>query len=83
MFCNTGDMPYKRRHCDRCGKCFTKTTFLKVHKFRHSGAKPFLQEKLGEIVDVSTLGEEKPRQNNTAAINTENLKKFLTRLFMV
>ena len=30
MFCNTGDTPYKRRHCDRCGKCFTKTTFLKM-----------------------------------------------------
>ena len=37
---------YKRRHCDRCGKCFTKTTFLKMHKFRHSGAKPFLQKKI-------------------------------------
>ena len=46
MFCNAGDTPYKRRHCDRCGKCFTKTTFLKMHKFRQSaGTKPFLQEK--------------------------------------
>ncbi len=49
MFCNAGDTPYKRRHCDRCGKCFTKNTFLKMHKFRHSGAKPFLQEKLGVL----------------------------------
>ena len=52
MFCNAGDTPYKRRHCDRCGKCFTKTTFLKMHKFRHSGAKPFLQEKLWVLWEI-------------------------------
>ena len=52
MFCNAGDTPYKRRHCDRCGKCFTKTTFLKMHKFRHSRAKPFLQEKLWVLWEI-------------------------------
>ena len=52
MFCNAGDTPYKRRHCDRCGKCFTKTTFLKMHNFRHSGAKPFLQEKLWVLQEI-------------------------------
>ena len=52
MFCNTGDTPYKRRHCDRCGKCFNKTTFFKMPKFRHSGAKPFLQEKLGVLREI-------------------------------
>ena len=53
MFCNAGDTPYKRRHCDRCGKCFTKTTFLKMHKFRHSaGTKPFLQEKLWVLREI-------------------------------
>lgn len=47
------DTPYKRRHCDRCGKCFTKNTFLKMHKFRRSaGAKPFLQEKLGVLREI-------------------------------
>ena len=47
------DTPYKRRHCDRCGKCFTKTTFLKMHKFRHSaGTKPFLQEKLWVLREI-------------------------------
>ena len=52
MFCSTGNTPYKRRHCDRCGKCFTKTTFLKMHKFHHSGAKPFLQEKLRVLREI-------------------------------
>ena len=55
------DTPYKCRHCDRCGKCFTKTTFSKMHKFRHSGAKPFLHEKLRvfwKIVPKTNLPDE-------------------------
>ena len=32
--------------CDMCGKYFSKTTVLKMHKFCHSGAKPVLRGKL-------------------------------------
>merc|ERR1711894_700792 len=39
MFCNTGDT-----HCDRCGKCFTKTTFLKMHKFTTVGLSHFYKK---------------------------------------
>ena len=32
--------------CDMCGKYFSKTTVLKMHKFCHSGAEPALRGKL-------------------------------------
>ena len=32
--------------CDMCGKCFSKTTVLKMHKYCHSGAEPALRGKL-------------------------------------
>ena len=37
---DTGEKPYKRKHCKLCDNCFTEAIVLKIHKFCHSGEKP-------------------------------------------
>ena len=38
---DTGEKPYKRKHCKLCDNCFTEAIVLKIHKFCHSGEKPY------------------------------------------